>query len=121
MESRSRHLRIPYERQDAGTHSARLQAKPHTRRRWPSVTQKFAPAGREIPRVKYFCAKSGVGGGILFPTTTLFKEPNPYPGALHVAVTPSYIPLNHRGGWYGVSPEELAHDVVFAVADAVRS
>ena len=52
---------------------------------------------------------------------TFFKEPNPYPGALHVAVTPGYEPLNHRGGWHGVSPEELAHGMIFAVAEAART
>jgi len=54
-------------------------------------------------------------------STTLFKEPNPYPGALHVAVTPGYLPLSHRGGWQGVSPEDLTHGLIFAVAEAVRS
>ena len=34
-------------------------------------------------------------------STTLFKEPNPYPGALHVAVTPGYLPLSHRGRMAG--------------------
>ena len=52
--------------------------------------------------------------------SALFDEPKPYPGALHVAVTPGYAPLSHRGGWHGVSPEELAHGMIFAVADAVR-
>ena len=28
---------------------------------------------------------------------TLFDEPKPYPGALRVAVTPGYAPLNHWG------------------------
>ena len=54
-------------------------------------------------------------------STTLFKEPSPYPGALHDAVMPGYEPLNHRGGWHGVSPEELTHGLIFAVAEAVRS
>ena len=44
-----------------------MQAKPHTRRRWPSATQKFDPEGRELPNIKYFRAKSGVGGGVLLP------------------------------------------------------
>ena len=48
----------------------------------------------------------------------VFKEPTPYPGELRVAATQGYNPLNHRGGWRGVSPEELAHGMVFAVADA---
>ena len=52
---------------------------------------------------------------------TLFHEPSPYPGALHVAVAPGYEPLNHRGGWHGVSPEELTHGMIHAVAEAVRT
>lgn len=53
--------------------------------------------------------------------TTLFQTPTPYPGTLHIAMTPWCIPLNHRGSWHAVSPEELAHAMVFAVADVVRS
>ena len=54
-------------------------------------------------------------------SNTFFKEPSPYPGTLHVAVTPGYEPLNHRGGWHGVSPEELAHGMIFVVAEAART
>ena len=32
-----------------------------------------------------------------------------------------YSPHSHRGEWRGVSPEELAHGIIFAVPDAVRS
>ena len=53
--------------------------------------------------------------------STLFQSPTPYPGALHIAVTPGYEPLLHRGAWNSVSPEELAHAMIFAVADAVRT
>jgi len=52
--------------------------------------------------------------------STLFKSPTPYPGALHVAVTPGYQPLIHKGAWNAVSPEELAHAMIFAVADDVQ-
>ena len=45
----------------------------------------------------------------------------PYRGALRGAVTQGYSPLSHRGGWHGASPAELAHGMIFAVADAVRS
>ena len=51
---------------------------------------------------------------------TFFEEPRPYLGALRAAVTPGYIPLSHRGGWHGVSPDELARGMIFAVADDVR-
>ena len=53
--------------------------------------------------------------------STLFATPTPYPGAMHIAVTRACVPLNHRGAWYSVSPEELAHAKIFAVADAVRT
>ena len=49
-----------------------------------------------------------------------FHTPIEYPGMLHVAVTTDYEPLNHRGSWHSVSPEEMAHAMLFAVADAVR-
>ena len=51
----------------------------------------------------------------------LFAEPTPYPGALHVAMTPSESPLDHTGAWRCVSPEELHHAMIFAIADAVRT
>ena len=35
-------------------------------------------------------------------SNTVFKEPTPYPGALHVAVTQGYSPLNHRGWLRGM-------------------
>ena len=54
-------------------------------------------------------------------SSTLLEEPTPYLGALHVAVTQGYSPLNHRGWLRGVSPEEIAHGMIFAVADAARS
>ena len=54
-------------------------------------------------------------------SNTLFKEPTPYPGALHVAVTQGYSPLNHRGWLRGGSPEEIAHGMIFAASHAVRS
>ena len=41
-------------------------------------------------------------------------------GALHVAVAQGYNPLNHRGWLHGVSPEEITHGMIFAVADAAR-
>ena len=52
--------------------------------------------------------------------SNLFKKPTPYPGSLHVAVTPGFMPLNHKGAWFSMSPEELAHAMVFAMADAVK-
>ena len=54
-------------------------------------------------------------------SNTAFAEPRPYPGALHVAVAQGYNPLNHRGWLHGVSPEEVAHGMIFAVAAAMRS
>ena len=51
----------------------------------------------------------------------LFAEPTPYPGALHVAMSPSESPLDHTGAWRCVSPEELHHAMIFAIADAVRT
>ena len=53
--------------------------------------------------------------------STQFATPTPYPGAMHIAVTRACVPLDHRGAWYSVSPEELAHAMIFAVADAVRT
>ncbi len=50
----------------------------------------------------------------------LFRAPTPYPGALHVAVSEGFLPLNHKGSWLSMSPEEVAHAMLFAVADAVR-
>ena len=54
-------------------------------------------------------------------SNTAFAEPRPYPGALHVAVAQGYSPLNHRGWLHGVSPEEISHAMIFAVAGAARS
>ena len=51
----------------------------------------------------------------------LFAEPTPYPGALHVAVTADFVPLNHKGSWKSMSPEEIAHAMLFAVSDAVKN
>jgi len=49
-----------------------------------------------------------------------FDTPKEYPGILRVAVTDDYEPLNHRGSWHSMSPEEMSHAMIFAVADAVR-
>ena len=53
-------------------------------------------------------------------TSNFFRTPTPYPGSVHVAVTPGFMPLNHKGSWLSMSPEEIAHAMIFAVADAVR-
>ena len=54
-------------------------------------------------------------------SNTLLEEPRFYLGALRVAVAQGYNLLNHRGWLHGVSPEAIAHVMIFAVADAVRS
>ena len=59
--------------------------------------------------------------GVLQLAKHLFHSPTPYPGSLHVAASPGYAPLDHRGSWHSLSPEELHHAMVFAVADAIRS
>ena len=51
----------------------------------------------------------------------LFDEPAPYPGALRVATSPHESPLDHTGAWRCLSPEELHHAMIFAIADAVRT
>ena len=54
-------------------------------------------------------------------SNTLFEEPSFYPGALHVAAVQGYNHLSHRGWLRGASPEDIAHGMIFAAADAVRS
>ena len=51
----------------------------------------------------------------------IFAEPTPYPGALHVAASPHESRLDHTGAWRCLSPEELHHAMIFAIADAVRT
>ena len=50
-----------------------------------------------------------------------FAEPTPYPGALHATPSPQESPLDYTGAWHTLSPAELHHAMIFAIADVVRT